>query len=134
MTFAQPVVSFAAEPIQDISGWGAAPSKADNSGMCPVFLNTHHHAARITLRGRFAFGGDYESQRWLMGVLIQLEPHDKMTPKECLSHCAMDSDNFRDVLVVGFDPEGEIIVRSSHMLPKDAVWLLMAAMDYARGK
>ena len=86
------------------------------------------------MSGRFAFGGDYESQRWLMGVLIQLEPHDKMTPKECLSHCAMDSDNFRDVLVVGFDPEGEIIVRSSHMLPKDAVWLLMAAMDYARGK
>jgi len=69
-----------------------------------------------------------------MGVLIQLEPHDKMTPKECLTYCAMDSDNFRDVLVVGFDPEGVIIVRSSQMLPKDAVWLLMEAIDYARGK
>lgn len=67
-----------------------------------------------------------------MADIIQLDPHENMTPEECLAHCALDAESFRDVLIIGFDTDGELMVRSSHMSPRDAVWLLLAAVDYAR--
>lgn len=68
-----------------------------------------------------------------MADLVMLNPHDRMTPEECLSHCAMDHSNFQDVMVIGYDRDGELVVRSSAMSRKDAAWMLLAALDHARG-
>ena len=68
-----------------------------------------------------------------MADLVMLNPHERMTVEECLSHCALDHANFQDVMVIGFDQDGELIVRSSAMSRKDAAWMLLAALDHARG-
>ena len=68
-----------------------------------------------------------------MADLVMLNPHERMTAEQCLSHCALDHENFQDVMVIGYDHDGELIVRSSAMSRKDAVWMLLAALDEARG-
>lgn len=69
-----------------------------------------------------------------MADLVMLGPHERMTAEECLSHCAMDHENFDDVMVVGYDKGGELIVRSSAMKRSDAVFMLMKAVDHAMGR
>lgn len=68
-----------------------------------------------------------------MSDLVNLPPHDRMTAGECLSMCARWSDEYQDVIVIGYDEDGELTVRSSAMNRKDALWMLMAAIDHARG-
>lgn len=68
-----------------------------------------------------------------MTDLVNLPPHERMTPTECLSLCARDAANYQEVIVIGSDQDGELLVRSSAMSRKDAVWLLMAGIDHARG-
>lgn len=67
-----------------------------------------------------------------MSELSNLPPHDRMTPLECLSMCSRTHKDYRDVLVIGFGHEGELIVRSSAMPVQNALWLLMAGVDYVR--
>ena len=69
-----------------------------------------------------------------MSDLVMLGPHDRMTPEECLSHCAMDHENFGDVMVIGYDKDGDLIVRSSAMRRADALFMLMKAVDHAMGR
>lgn len=66
--------------------------------------------------------------------LVNLPPHDRMTPDECLSLCLRSAGDYRDVIVLGHDEHGELIVRSSGMNCKDALWILMKAIDYTRGE
>ncbi len=68
-----------------------------------------------------------------MGDLVQIGPHDRMTPTECLAHCALDSQNYQDVIVIGYDKDGALVVRSSSMSRKEAAWLVLDALDHARG-
>ena len=42
-----------------------------------------------------------------------------------------DNDNLTDVLVVGYDADGELLVRSSRMDRKDALWLSEALRKWA---
>ena len=69
-----------------------------------------------------------------MADLVMLGPHERMTPEECLSHCAMDHESFDDVIVIGHNKDGELIVRSSEMRRADALFLLMKAVDHAMGR
>ena len=58
-----------------------------------------------------------------------------MTPQQALLS-ALDfanNDNLQDVLVVGYDGDGELIVRSSRMDRKDALWLSEQLRLYALG-
>lgn len=65
--------------------------------------------------------------------VILLGPHERMTVEECLSHCAMDHAAFRDVIVVGYGAAGDVVIRSSGMTRAEAVFLLLKAIDHARG-
>ena len=40
-------------------------------------------------------------------------------------------DDLKDILVVGYDTDGELFVRSSHMTRAEALWLLEKAKDWA---
>ncbi len=42
-----------------------------------------------------------------------------------------DNDNLQDVLIVGYDGNGELLVRSSRMDRKDALWLSEMLRDWA---
>lgn len=66
--------------------------------------------------------------------VVQLDAHENMTVGECLAYCALEQKTYKDVIVVACDNEDNIIVRSSHMSRKDAAWLMMVALDHARGK
>lgn len=68
-----------------------------------------------------------------MADILQLNPHDNMTVSECLHYCLRNADDLTDCIVIGYDADGELVVRSSHMSRKDALWAIMAAADHARG-
>ena len=42
-----------------------------------------------------------------------------------------DNDNLQDVLIVGYDGNGELLIRSSRMDRKDALWLAEMLRDWA---
>jgi hypothetical protein len=68
-----------------------------------------------------------------MADVIQLDPHTSMTVNECLEYCRLEQADYEDVIVLGYDKDGELILRSSRMTNKDALWLLMVAVDQTRG-
>lgn len=67
-------------------------------------------------------------------TIHQLNPHTNMTTDECLAYCHRSSDQYQDVIVIGYDKDGDVIVRSSHMSRAEAVFMLLAAIDHARAK
>jgi hypothetical protein len=66
--------------------------------------------------------------------IFLLNPHNRMTAAEALQHCTMDAGNFQDVMIIGIDADGDLIVRSSKITREQAAWILLAALDYVRGK
>lgn len=66
--------------------------------------------------------------------VISMGAHERMTPQEALELCAREFAEWQDVMVIGFDADGDLRVRSSAMSRKDAVFLLLEALDHARGK
>ena len=58
-----------------------------------------------------------------------------MTPQQALLSALefANNDNLKDVLVVGYDGDGELIIRSSRMDCKDALWLSEQLRLYALG-
>lgn len=66
--------------------------------------------------------------------VLQLPPHNRMTPQECLQHCALDHADWQEVIVIGTDAEGELKIRSSGMSRKDALWLLEWALPHIMGQ
>lgn len=60
-------------------------------------------------------------------------PSVTMTPEQAL-RSALEfavNDNMQDVLVVGYDGDGFLIVRSSRMDRKEALWLSEKLREYA---
>jgi hypothetical protein len=55
-----------------------------------------------------------------------------MTVEECLEYCRLEQGGYQDVMVLSYNQDDELVVRSSRMSRKDALWLLMAAVDYTR--
>jgi hypothetical protein len=64
--------------------------------------------------------------------LFQLPPHERMTPGECLEYCARNAGDLKEVIVIAFDHDDELVIRSSGMTRRDALWLLMAGVDHAK--
>lgn len=64
---------------------------------------------------------------------IQLSPHDNMTVEQTIGYLHRNSYEYRDVIAVGHDEEGKLLIRSSHMSNAEAVFLLLDALDWARG-
>lgn len=69
-----------------------------------------------------------------MGSVHLLPPHERMTPVECLSRASAEVDGYSDVIVVATGSDGDLVVLSSGMTRAEATFLLMEAVDYARGK
>lgn len=69
-----------------------------------------------------------------MADVVQLDPHVNMTVEECISYCQREQEEYQDVIMVAYDADGELIVRSSKMSREGALWLLMEAVDHARGR
>ena len=68
-----------------------------------------------------------------MSAVFALPPHDRMTVEECLAHCHLTHADFREVLVVGVSNDGRLMIRSSGMSRADAAFLLLHALDHAKG-
>lgn len=64
--------------------------------------------------------------------IVSLDAHENMTPRECLEREARMHEHYSDVIVVGYDNDGDVSVRSSKISRADAAFLLMAALDYVR--
>jgi hypothetical protein len=64
--------------------------------------------------------------------LFQLPPHERMTPGECLEYCARNAADLKEVVVIAFDHDDELVIRSSGMTRRDALWLLTAGVDHAK--
>lgn len=64
--------------------------------------------------------------------IVQLDPHTRMTVKEVLELQARHAEELTDVILVGYDNDGALFIRSSHLSRKDSLWLLMAAVDEIR--
>ena len=65
--------------------------------------------------------------------IIQLDPHDKMSVDDCVSYISRNKEDYSDILVVGYDMDGDLVIRSSHMSVADACFMLMKAIDYTKG-
>lgn len=68
-----------------------------------------------------------------MADIVLLNPHERMTAQECLEYCARDHAEYQDCIVVGYDQNGELIIRSSHMTRAEATFMLLKAIDHAKG-
>lgn len=69
-----------------------------------------------------------------MADIFMLNPHERMTVQEALEYAAREHAEFEDVMVIAYDKDGELMVRSSAMSRAEAVFMLLAALDHARGK
>lgn len=67
--------------------------------------------------------------------VIQLTAHENMTPEECLAYASRNAVDYDDVIVVGVAKDGgHVMLNSSHMTREFAVFILLEALDQARGK
>lgn len=64
--------------------------------------------------------------------IVQLDPHTRMTVKEVLELQARHAEELIDVILIGYDTDGALFIRSPHISRKDSLWLLMAAIDEVR--
>jgi hypothetical protein len=69
-----------------------------------------------------------------MAEIVQLPPHERMTPDECLAYCARELLGLSSVIILGINGDDELVtVASADITNRDAVWLFMAGIDWARG-
>jgi hypothetical protein len=68
-----------------------------------------------------------------MNTVLPFPATDTMTPKQALQSAMVfaDNDNLQDVLIVGYDGDSELMIRSSRMDRKDALWLAEQLRLYA---
>lgn len=66
-------------------------------------------------------------------MITALPATTTFTPKQALLSAMdfVDNDNLQDVLIVGYDGDGELVVRSSRMDRKDALWLAELLRNWA---
>lgn len=70
---------------------------------------------------------------------ISLGPSERMTVSDCLEFCVTEHTNFgrggeeySDIIILAYR-DNDLVVRTSRMQRKDALWMLMSAMDHVRG-
>lgn len=63
-----------------------------------------------------------------MDNVHMLDPHARMTVEEALAYAAKE--DLKDVLIIGYDQNDDLVVRSSAMNCKDALWMLEKAKHY----
>ena len=66
-------------------------------------------------------------------IYAELLPHERMTPEQCLGREARHAKEYSDVLIVGYNTDGELVLRSSQMTRERAHFLAAQAMRWANG-
>ena len=66
-------------------------------------------------------------------MITTLPASTTFTPKQALLSAMefVENDNLQDVLIIGYDGDGELIIRSSRMDRKDALWLSELLRNWA---
>lgn len=64
---------------------------------------------------------------------IQLAPHSSMTVEQAIGYLYRNQGEFRDVIAIGYNSDGEIVIRSSEMSRAEAAFMILSALDWARG-
>lgn len=62
--------------------------------------------------------------------IVALPASVNFTPEQALQS-AMQFENLQDVLIVGYDADGDLLVRSSRMSRAEALFLLEKAKEWA---
>lgn len=65
--------------------------------------------------------------------VIALPASESFTPEQALKSALefVRNDNLKDVLVIGYDADGVLIIRSSKMSRSDAIFILEKAKQWA---
>lgn len=66
-----------------------------------------------------------------MGNVTGMPPSTSYTPEQALDSAKQLAPT--DVLVIGYDADGDLLIRSSRMDRKDALWLLKVAERHVFG-
>lgn len=66
-----------------------------------------------------------------MNTVLNFPAASTMTPEQALN--TAQKDGFRDVLIVGYDEDGSLMIRSSRMSRMDALWLAELLKRHALG-
>lgn len=64
-----------------------------------------------------------------MNKVLSLPATTTFTPEQALNSAL--SLDMQDVLIIGYDQDGELVIRSSRMNRMDALWLLEKAKSWA---
>lgn len=62
--------------------------------------------------------------------IIRLQPTTTFTVEQALHSALQDAESLDDVIIVGYDKDGELFVRSSAMDRKLSLWILEQAKIY----
>jgi hypothetical protein len=65
-----------------------------------------------------------------MGKVHNLPPSTTLTVEQALFSALGVVDTIADVIIIGYDSEGELIIRSSQLDRKAALWLIKQAELY----
>lgn len=68
-----------------------------------------------------------------MADVVDLGPHERMSVADCIGVANRECAEWQDVMVLAYDEDGALVIQSSHMSRKDAAWMLLEALDRARG-
>jgi len=68
-----------------------------------------------------------------MSNLLAFPPSETFTVGQALDSASAMRESLTEVLIVGFDTDGDLYVRSSRMDRKDALWLSELLRQYATG-
>lgn len=63
---------------------------------------------------------------------LEIIDQDPQSVPAVLSQAVQAHKDYTDVMVVGFDADGNVVVNSSNMTRPEQVWLLMSAIELVR--
>lgn len=66
--------------------------------------------------------------------VIPLPARDNMTVEECLALVSREQGDYESVIVIAGSRAGDIVIRSSGMSRRDALWMATIAVENALGK
>lgn len=67
-----------------------------------------------------------------MTKVVELGPRSNMTPEEALALCSREQ--WKEVLIIGFDENDDFRARSSNMTRRDALWASEMLRNWAIGR
>jgi hypothetical protein len=99
-----------------------------------ALVAVHDHQARRGCSGSLLHPLQQGASEVGIMSIIQLNPHENMTVEQCAGYVHRNASEFQDLIAVGYDSDGSLLIRSSQMSRAEAVFMLREALDWARGR